>query len=82
MDLSKSAGSNVPDLRVFCPEVATLARLVSRETRHFVTPPSFGLSTREDARASNANREKACRIDRSCAMQTTVGRTFDTAHVK
>ena len=72
----------IDDLRVFCPKVATLARLMCRKSQHFVTRLSFGLSTREDARASNADREKACRIDRSCAMQTAFGRTFDIAHVK
>ena len=59
-----------------------LARFISRESHHLVTRPSFGLSTREDARLSNLSREKACRIDRSCAMRTAFGRTFDIADVK
>ena len=50
---------HVRDLRVFCPKVAELARLVSRKSHHFMTRPSFGLSTWEDARASNLSREKA-----------------------
>ena len=58
------------DLRARDSKVAELARLVSRNSHHFVTCPSFGLRTREDARPSNPNREKAWQIDRCFAMQT------------
>jgi hypothetical protein len=67
---------HVRDLRVFCPKVARLARLVSRESHHFVTRPTFGLCTRKVRRASNLSREKAWKIDRSCAMQTAFGLTL------
>ena len=49
---------HVRDLRVYCPQVARLARLASRKSHHLVTRPTFGLRTREVARASNLNREK------------------------
>ena len=66
-------GSAPSDLRVFYPTVARLARLVSRESRHFVTRPTFGLCTRKVAQSSKLSREKAWKIDRCCAMQTTFG---------
>jgi len=53
-----SPGVHVRNLRVFCPKVARLARLVSRESHHLVTRPTVGLCTRKVARASNLNREK------------------------
>ena len=67
---------HVRDLRVFCPKVARLAHLVSRESHHFATRPTFGLCTRKVGRASNLSREKAWKIDRCCAMQTAAGLTL------
>jgi hypothetical protein len=39
-----------------------LARFIARKSQYFVTSASFGLCTREGARASNPNREKASPI--------------------
>ena len=58
------------DLRVFCPKVAELARLVSREPQHLATGLTFGLCTRKVARVWNLSREKGLEIDRCCAIQT------------
>jgi len=61
----------VRDLRVFCPKVARLARLISRESHYLAPRPSFGLRTRKVARSSNLSSEKAWKIERCCAMQTS-----------
>jgi hypothetical protein len=41
---------HVRDLRVFCPKVARLAYLVSRESHDMVTRPTFGQYTRRSRR--------------------------------
>jgi len=76
------------DCRVPCPRYTfatfgsfarrshRLARLVSRESHHLATRPTFGLCTRKVGRASNLSREKAWEIDRCRAMQTAFALTL------
>jgi ribosomal protein L15 len=75
LDRSSSAGAQAGrgTFGSFARKSRRLARLISRKSHHFVPRPSFGLCTREDARASNPNREKAWKIDRCCPTQTAFG---------